>query len=100
MALKPTTIRISPDAYERLVRAAEKQGCSVAQYIREAAIIRLLLEEVEAGYGVPLPDLIRQVRILARDNEGMDRRATDGSIPSAPQAAAGSPEPTSSSTSG
>ena len=42
VALKPTTIRYAPDAMELIQRAAENLGISVAQFVREASIMRAM----------------------------------------------------------
>ena len=39
-ALKPTTIRFTPDDMELIQRAAERQGCSISQPGREATLRR------------------------------------------------------------
>lgn len=40
MPLKPTTIRFAEDGAEMIQQAADEVGCSFAQFVREAALIR------------------------------------------------------------
>ncbi len=47
MALHATTIRFADRAYTAIARAADAQGISVSQYVREAALIRAVLDEVD-----------------------------------------------------
>lgn len=78
MPLKPTTIRFAERAYVSLQHEADDQGVSLAQYVREAALIRLVIDAHDRAHDQPsMLDLVRQIRELARDTEGMDRRASD-----------------------
>jgi Protein of unknown function (DUF1778) len=43
--LVPTTIRFAPEAMELIERAAQQMGTSVAQFVREAAIVRAMVVE-------------------------------------------------------
>jgi uncharacterized protein (DUF1778 family) len=43
MGLQPTTIRFPRDALMLVQRAAEQTGCTVAQFVREAALMRAVL---------------------------------------------------------
>jgi uncharacterized protein (DUF1778 family) len=45
--LQATTIRFGDRAYAAIGRAAKAQGVSVSQYVREAALIRAMLDELE-----------------------------------------------------
>lgn len=47
MALHATTIRFADRAYTAIARAADAQGISVSQYVREAALIRAVLDELD-----------------------------------------------------
>jgi uncharacterized protein (DUF1778 family) len=47
VALHATTIRFADRAYTAIARAADTQGVSVSQYVREAALIRAVLDEVD-----------------------------------------------------
>ena len=47
MALHATTIRFADRAYAAIARAADAQGISVSQYVREAALIRVVLDELD-----------------------------------------------------
>ena len=47
MALHATTIRFADRAYTAIARAADAQGISVSQYVREAALIRVVLDELD-----------------------------------------------------
>jgi hypothetical protein len=77
MALKPTTIRFAAAAYDLLQREADEQGVSLAQYVREAALIRLVVDRHEREDNESHVALIHAARQLARDSEAMDRRADD-----------------------
>ncbi len=83
MALKPTTIRFATRAYDLLQQEADEQGVSLAQYVREAALLRLVIDRHDRGDSGAddLLDHIRQMRTLARDSEEMDRRANDAPSP-------------------
>jgi hypothetical protein len=73
MALKPTTIRFTPDAMALVHRAARRQGCSVSQFVREAAIMRASM----SGDGNPYPvsDLAAEMRRLGEEGARMIERA-------------------------
>jgi uncharacterized protein (DUF1778 family) len=43
MALQPTTIRFTRDGMALVQRAADRTGCTVAQFVREAALMRAVL---------------------------------------------------------
>ena len=79
MPLRPTTIRFAENAYAGLQHEADEQGVSLAQYVREAALIRYVIDTHDRAEGeaVSMLALVRQIRELARDTEGMDRRAGD-----------------------
>jgi hypothetical protein len=47
VALHATTIRFADRAYTAIARAADAQGISVSQYVREAALIRVVLDELD-----------------------------------------------------
>ena len=49
MALHATTIRFGDRAYTAIARAADAQGISVSQYVREAALIRAVLDELDSA---------------------------------------------------
>ena len=49
MALHATTIRFADRAYLAIARAADAQGISVSQYVREAALIRAVLDELDSA---------------------------------------------------
>ena len=49
MALHATTIRFADRAYMAIARAADSQGISVSQYVREAALIRAVLDELDSA---------------------------------------------------
>jgi GAF domain-containing protein len=48
MAMHQTTVRFGSDLWEQLQTAADRQGVSVAQFLRESAIIRLASERAPA----------------------------------------------------
>jgi uncharacterized protein (DUF1778 family) len=43
MALTPTTIRFTPDVMELIQKAAKRRGCTVAQFVRDAALMRAFM---------------------------------------------------------
>jgi hypothetical protein len=47
--MRATTIRFPNDLWEQLEREAEKQGISVAQYVRDAALYRVAFSAGAAG---------------------------------------------------
>ena len=70
MALHATTIRFADRAYTAIARAADVQGISVSQYVREAALIRAVLDELESAEEAihtahDLLAIAREVRRLA-----------------------------------
>jgi len=83
--LHPTTIRFGDRAYTAIARAADAQGISVSQYVREAALIRAVLDELDFSAEEAVHtahDLLavaREVRRLAEvDPPGPPRVNTDG----------------------
>jgi hypothetical protein len=81
MALHATTIRFADRAYMAIARAADAQGISVSQYVREAALIRAVLDELDSAEEAlhtahDLLAVAREVRRLAEvDPPGPPRRA-------------------------
>src|SRR3954454_20795424 len=81
MALHATTIRFADRAYMAIARAADAQAISVSQYVREAALIRAVLDELDSAEealhtGHDLLAIAREVRRLAEvDPPGPPRRA-------------------------
>lgn len=70
VALHATTIRFGDKAYTAIALAADAQGISVSQYVREAALIRAVLDELDSAYEAlhtahDLLALAREVRRLA-----------------------------------
>jgi hypothetical protein len=70
VALHATTIRFADRGYAAIARAAEAQGVSVSQYVREAALIRAVLDDLDTAEEAlhTAHDLIavaREVRQLA-----------------------------------
>jgi hypothetical protein len=70
--LHATTIRFADHGYTALSRAADAQGISVSQYVREAALIRVVLDELESDHpegrvttGHDLFAVAREVRRLS-----------------------------------
>jgi hypothetical protein len=74
MALKPTTIRFTPDAMEMIQRAAKRQGCSVSQFVREAALMRASMASDENPY--PVRDLAGEMRRLGEEGARLIEQAT------------------------
>ena len=68
----PTASAVTTQAYTALSRAADAQGISVSQYVREAALVRVVLDELESDHpegviasGHDLLAIAREVRRLA-----------------------------------
>ena len=89
VALHATTIRFADRAYTTIAGAADAQGISVSQYVREAALIRAVLDELDTAEEAlhtahDLLDIAREVRRLAevdppgppRANAGRSRSAS------------------------
>ena len=81
MALHATTIRFADRGYSAIARAAEAQGISVSQYVREAALIRAVLDDLDTAEQAlhTAHDLIavaREVRQLAEVDPPGPSRAT------------------------
>lgn len=66
MPLRPTTVRFAEDGMGLVQKAADEVGSTVAQFIREAALIRaaVILRDEE-----PLEKISEEVRRLARVDE-------------------------------
>jgi hypothetical protein len=65
MALKPTTIRFTPNAMEMIQAAAARQGCSISQFVREAALMRASMASDSNPY--PVRDLAAEMRRLGEE---------------------------------
>ena len=83
MALHATTIRFADRAYTTIARAADTQGISVSQYVREAALIRAVLDELDSAEEAlhtahDLLDIAREVRRLAEVDPPGPPRASAG----------------------
>jgi hypothetical protein len=84
--LKGTSLRLGPP---QLVRAADAQGISVSQYVREAALIRAVLDELDSAEEAvhtahDLLAIAREVRRLAEVDPPGPPRANAGRQRSAP----------------
>ena len=83
MALHATTIRFADRSYVAVARAADAQGISVSQYVREAALIRAVLDELDTAEEAShtahdLLAVAREVRKLAQvDPPGPPRANSD-----------------------
>ena len=81
MPLHATTIRFADRGHAAISRAAEGQGISISQYVREAALIRAVLDELDTAEEAlhtahDLVYLAREVRLLAEvDPPGPGRDA-------------------------
>ena len=84
MALHATTIRFADRGYSAIARAANAQGISVSQYVREAALIRAVLDDLDTAEEAlhtahDLVNIAREVRRLAEvDTPGPARNAGSG----------------------
>ena len=84
MALHATTIRFADRSYVAIARAADAQGISVSQYVREAALIRAVLDELDSSEEAlhtahDLLAIAREVRHLAEVDAPGPPRAKAGS---------------------
>ncbi|MEX1142760.1 MAG: hypothetical protein WD993_02055 [Thermoleophilaceae bacterium] len=57
--MRATTIRFTPELWQMLQREAEREGVSVAQYVRDAALFRIAYSagerrEHQGGQGPPV----------------------------------------------
>jgi uncharacterized protein (DUF1778 family) len=83
VALHATTIRFADRAYTAIAHAADAQGISVSQYVREAALIRAVLDELDSAEEAihtahDLLAVAREVRRLAEvDPPGPPRAKAD-----------------------
>lgn len=59
MALRPTTVRFDERSYELVRAEAKRAGMTVAQFVREAALIRATLRAVADENGWTAADLVR-----------------------------------------
>ncbi|HEX8855950.1 MAG TPA: hypothetical protein VF752_10145 [Thermoleophilaceae bacterium] len=50
--MRATTIRFSPAAWELIEREAQREGVSVAQYVREATLFHVAYRLGERGEGL------------------------------------------------
>jgi uncharacterized protein (DUF1778 family) len=71
VALHATTIRFADKAYTAIALAADIQGISVSQYVREAALIRAVLDDLDSSHDAlhtahDLLGIAREVRRLAQ----------------------------------
>jgi uncharacterized protein (DUF1778 family) len=80
VTLHATTIRFADRGYAAIARAAESQGISVSQYVREAALIRAVLDDLDTAEEAlhtahDLLGVAREVRRLAEvDAPGPQRQ--------------------------
>ena len=94
MALHATTIRFADRAYTAIARAADTQGISVSQYVREAALIRAALDELDTAEEAihtahDLLAIAREVRRLAEVDAPGPPRAGPGRRGSTPRRGTG-----------
>lgn len=94
MALHATTIRFADRAYTAIALAADAQGISVSQYVREAALIRAVLDELDSANEAlhtahDLLAIAREVRRLAEVEPAGPSRATAGRRGSGPRTPTG-----------
>jgi hypothetical protein len=83
VALHATTIRFADRGYTAIARAADSQGISVSQYVREAALIRAVLDELDSAEEAihtahDLLAIAREVRRLAEVDPPGPPRANTG----------------------
>jgi uncharacterized protein (DUF1778 family) len=91
VGLHATTIRFADRGYTAIARAADAQGISVSQYVREAALIRAVLDELDTAEDAihtahDLLAIAREVRRLAQVDAPGPPRGNAGSRGSAARA--------------
>ena len=94
VTLHATTIRFADRAYTAIARAADAQGISVSQYVREAALIRAVLDELDTAEEAlhtahDLLAIAREVRRLAEVEPPGPPRANPGRRASSARRATG-----------
>lgn len=77
MALRATTVRFDRWAYELIQDEAERAGMTVAQFIREAALIRATLRAVADAEALTAPDIARAVHLCSERLVALNRQAND-----------------------
>jgi hypothetical protein len=92
VALHAATIRFADRSYVAVARAADAQGISVSQYVREAALIRAVLDELDTAEEAlhtahDLLAVAREVRQLAQVDPPARRDQTPTSGPARSRAA-------------
>jgi uncharacterized protein (DUF1778 family) len=90
VALHATTIRFADRGYTAIARAADAQGISVSQYVREAALIRAVLDELDTAEDAvhtahDLLAIAREARRLAEVEAAGAPRANAGARGSTPR---------------
>ncbi|MDA0161341.1 hypothetical protein OM076_13770 [Solirubrobacter ginsenosidimutans] len=83
VALHATTIRFGDRGYMAIARAADSQGISVSQYVREAALIRAVLDDLD--YAEQAVHTAHDLLAVAREI----RRLAEVDPPGPPRAGAG-----------
>jgi hypothetical protein len=104
VALHATTIRFADRAYLAIARAADAQAISVSQYVREAALIRAVLDELDSAEEAlhsahDLLAIAREVRRLAQVDPSGAPPASAGRQRPAPEDVATDQDPMRSRTS-
>jgi hypothetical protein len=79
MPLHATTIRFADRGYTTISRAADAQGISVSQYVREAALIRAVLDELEGEPQAPTLSTAHDLLALAREVRRLSNVENTGS---------------------
>lgn len=67
MPLKPTTIRFAEDGADIIQQAADRLGCTFAQFVREAALMRAMIVGGRVGEYKKLSEEI--ARLARRDGD-------------------------------
>jgi hypothetical protein len=86
VALHATTIRFADRGYAAISRAADAQGVSVSQYVREAALIRAVLDELDEG--VERRHTAHDLLAPAREVRRRKRPSTSTAVPARRRSAA------------
>jgi hypothetical protein len=84
LALHATTIRFADRSYMAISRAADAQGISISQYVREAALIRAVLDELEGEPDAPSLTTAHDLLALAREVRRLADVENGGLAPVAP----------------
>jgi Mobilization protein NikA len=73
MPMTRTTISFTRDGMELIQEAAKRQGCSVSQFVREAALMRAAMAADDDPY--PMRTLAAQLRAIGDQGHALAEKA-------------------------